>query len=185
MIKFAHKTKHQKEEIIMMKSKVTKMGIAMILIVAMLMSLAGCSKRSSSSSNNVSSNNTALNSNYTNSNTSSVKTNQGGSNYGNSGNVNVSYEKTLCSRCDGLGVCPECFGEGEFHCDSYCIGGRCTYCSDNGKILVDFDSKGNPKYRNCPYCYNGSCKKCNGTGSIDCRYCIDGTCPSCNGTGYI
>ena len=172
----------------MMKSKVTKMSIAVILMVAMLMSLAGCSKRSSSTNNvsPVQQNNTASNSNYTNSNTSSVKTNQGGSNYGNAGSVNVNYnEKTLCSRCDGLGECLECFGEGDLNCDSYCIGGRCIYCSDNGKILVDFDSKGNPKYRNCPYCYNGSCKKCNGTGRIDCRYCTDGKCPSCHGAGYI
>ena len=170
----------------MMKSKVTKMSIVVILMVAMLMSLVGCSKRSSSSSstNNVSP--VQQNNTVSNSNTSSVKTTQGGSNYGNSGNVNVNYnEKTLCSRCDGLGECLECFGEGDLNCDSYCIGGRCIYCSDNGKILVDFDSKGNPKYRNCPYCYNGSCKKCNGTGRIDCRYCTDGNCPSCHGSGYI
>ena len=113
-------------------------------------------------------------------------TNKNTSNSGNSGNDNDNYdEETLCSRCDGLGVCMECFGDGDFDCDSYCIGGSCTYCSDNGKILVDFDSKGNPKYRNCPYCYNGSCKKCHGTGRIDCRYCTDGKCPSCHGAGYI
>ncbi len=183
----AHKSR--KEKIIMMKSKVTKMRIAVILMAAMLMSLAGCSKGSSSgNTGNVSStrSDTTSNSNYTSPNTSSTKPNQGGNSYGNSGNVNVNYdEKKECSQCSGLGVCSECFGEGEFHCDSYCIGGRCIYCSDDGKILVRFDSNGNPKYKNCPYCSNGRCKKCNGTGWIDCRYCTDGKCPSCHGKGYV
>jgi len=97
----------------------------------------------------------------------------------------------ICGACGGLGTCnfciggdcEYCYGEGDSICTAGCIGGRCLAC-DDGKVLYDFDSKGNPKYRNCSSCYGGKCKECGGDGRVSCSYCGGtGNCNFCYGSG--
>ena len=99
-----------------------------------------------------------------------------------SGSAVAAAQREECDECLGLKTCWHCYGEGDQDC-TYCAGGRCLRCSD-GHVLVRYDAKGNPKYRDCRDCDGGRCTHCDGSGRVDCRYCLHGECPRCNGTGY-
>ncbi len=93
-------------------------------------------------------------------------------------------DSPFCPTCDGLGDCPNCFGEGELDCPS-CAFGRCTKCGGMGTIM-SYGGAGKINERTCSSCGGtGDCRKCGGDGYLVCSRCHGhGDCPTCGGTGF-
>ncbi len=102
-------------------------------------------------------------------------------------NAGVETMGGRCQRCGGIGKCGECGGTLECY---MCRGsGRCSMCRGSGKCTrCGHQDHPDP---NCPVCHgswecqrchgSGECIECHGTGN--CPYCLNGVCGFCGGTG--
>lgn len=107
--------------------------------------------------------------------------------------------KTICESCYGSGKCRKCGGDGKYGKEKKLFYDLCPRYSNifHGKNckICGGDNRINERYEwvdaDCPDCYNGTCKNCDGTGNIQIKWLTEWyankegmtICSSCGGTG--
>lgn len=94
--------------------------------------------------------------------------------------------ETVCTKCEGTGMCQSCNGYGYFICGS-CEGDGVETCPSCGGVAHFEDEEGN--LMQCYDCGGEGtvpCRDCEGTGTLYCEEC-DGTgrCNMCDGNGVM